>query len=80
MLEPEWILLFLLSGSFIGFMAGLLRIGDGGIMVPILTSIFLTHGIVIDNVVLLALGTSIASMVITTFSSFRSHYSKNGIV
>ncbi len=80
MLEPEWILLFLLSGSFIGFMAGLLRIGGVGIMVPILTSIFLTHDIAVDNVVLLALGTSIASMVITTFSSFRSHYSKNGIV
>jgi uncharacterized protein len=80
MLAPEWILLFLLLGSFIGFMAGLLGIGGGGIMVPILTSIFLAHGVAVDNVVHLALGTSMASMVITTFSSFRSHNAKGGVI
>lgn len=80
MLEAESILLFLLLGSFVGFMAGLLGIGGGGIMVPILTSIFLLHSIAVDDVVHLALGTSMASMIITTFSSFRSHYSKGGIV
>lgn len=80
MLEPQWILLFLLLGSLVGFMAGLLGIGGGGIMVPILTSIFLHHGIAVDNVVHLALGTSMASMVFTTFSSFRSHNSKGGVV
>lgn len=80
MLEPEWILIFLLLGSFVGFMAGLLGIGGGGILVPILTSIFISHGIPVDNVVHLALGTSMASMVITTFSSFRSHNAKGGVV
>jgi uncharacterized protein len=80
MLAPEWIFLFLLLGSFIGFMAGLLGIGGGGMMVPILTSIFLAHGIAVENVVHLALGTSMASMVITTFSSFRSHNSKGGVI
>ena len=80
MLEPEWMLLFLLLGSFVGFMAGLLGIGGGGIMVPILTSIFLLHGIAVDNVVHLALGTSMAAMIVTTFSSFRSHNSKGGVV
>jgi uncharacterized membrane protein YfcA len=80
MLEPEWIFIFLLLGSFVGFMAGLLGIGGGGILVPILTTIFLTHGIAMDNVVHLALGTSMASMVITTFSSCRSHHAKGGVV
>lgn len=80
MLQPEWILVFLLLGSFVGFMAGLLGIGGGGILVPILTTIFLTHGIAMDNVVHLALGTSMASMVITTFSSCRSHHAKGGVV
>lgn len=80
MLEPEWIFLFLLLGCFVGFMAGLLGIGGGGIMVPILTSIFLYHGIAVENVVHLALGTSMASMVITTFSSFRSHNAKGGVI
>ncbi len=80
MLEPEWILLFLLLGSFVGFMAGLLGIGGGGIMVPILTSIFLLHGVAIEKVVHLALGTSMASMIVTTFSSFRSHNLKGSVV
>ncbi|QDE29678.1 sulfite exporter TauE/SafE family protein [Shewanella polaris] len=80
MLQPEWIVLFLLLGSFVGFMAGLLGIGGGGILVPILTSIFLLNGIAIDHVVHLALGTSMACMVITTFSSFRSHNAKGAVV
>ncbi|RPA35765.1 sulfite exporter TauE/SafE family protein [Shewanella vesiculosa] len=80
MLQPEWILLFLLLGSFVGFMAGLLGIGGGGILVPTLTSIFLLHGIAIDHVVHLALGTSMACMVITSFSSFRSHNAKGAAV
>ena len=79
MLQPEWIFLFLLLGSFVGFMAGLLGIGGGGIMVPALTTIFLFHGIAIENVVHLALGTSMASMVITTFSSFRTHNLKGSV-
>ena len=80
MLEPEWIFFFLLLGSFVGFMAGLLGIGGGGMLVPILTTIFISTGIPIDNVVHLALGTSMASMVITTFSSFRSHNAKGGVI
>lgn len=80
MLTFEWVLLFLLLGSFVGFMAGLLGIGGGGIMVPTLTAIFLFHGVAIDNVVHLALGTSMASMVMTSFSSFRSHNAKGGVV
>lgn len=80
MLAPEGIILFLLLGSFIGFMAGLLGIGGGGIMVPILTSIFLAQGIAVDNVVHLALGTSMASMVITTWASFRSHNARGGVI
>jgi uncharacterized membrane protein YfcA len=40
-LHIELILLFLLIGCFVGFVAGLLGVGGGGLMVPILTSIFL---------------------------------------
>ncbi|MCT8988491.1 sulfite exporter TauE/SafE family protein [Shewanella phaeophyticola] len=72
--------MFLLLGSFVGFMAGLLGIGGGGILVPVLTSIFLFNGIATDHVVHLALGTSMACMVITTFSSFRSHNAKGAVV
>jgi len=80
MLEIEWVLSFLLLGSFIGFMAGLLGIGGGGIMVPVLTSIFLQQGVPIENVVHLALGTSMASIIITSISSLRAHNAKGGVI
>jgi len=80
MLEIEWLLSFLLLGSFIGFMAGLLGIGGGGIMVPVLTSIFLQQDIPIKDVVHLALGTSMASIIVTSISSLRAHNAKGGVV
>jgi uncharacterized membrane protein YfcA len=80
MFAPEWIAAFLLLGAFVGIMAGLLGIGGGGIMVPILASIFLRNGVPADNVVHLALGTSMASMVVTTFSSFRAHHARGGVL
>ena len=80
MLELEWIVIFLALGSFIGFMAGLLGIGGGGIMVPVLTTIFLQQGIALENVVHLALGTSMASIIITSISSLRAHHLKGGVI
>lgn len=80
MLEIEMILLLLLIGCFVGFMAGLLGVGGGGMLVPILTSIFLSRGVSVDNVVHLALGTSMATMIVTTFSSFRAHASRRSVI
>jgi uncharacterized membrane protein YfcA len=37
----EWMLLYILLGFFVGFMAGLLGVGGGGILVPLLVSVFL---------------------------------------
>jgi len=76
----EWVFAFLLLGSFVGFMAGLLGIGGGGIIVPILTSLFLAQNFPIDVVVHLALGTSMASIILTSFSSLRSHHSMNNVI
>jgi uncharacterized membrane protein YfcA len=79
MLDVSWGLSFLLLGSFVGFMAGLLGIGGGAIMVPMLTSIFLFQGVPSDNVVHLALGTSMASIIATSFSSLRAHHARGGV-
>lgn len=76
----EWLLVFLLLGCFAGFMAGLLGIGGGGIMVPLLTSIFLAQGISADHVVHLALGTSMAAIVMTSVSSMRAHHARGGVL
>ncbi len=80
MLEIEWILSFLLLGTFVGVMAGLLGIGGGGIMVPILTTIFLAQGYPVEKVVHLALGTSMASMIFTSLSSMRAHNLNDAVI
>lgn len=76
----EWILAFVSLGLFAGFMAGLLGIGGGGIMVPMLTTIFLAQGISADYAVHLALGTSMAAIVMTSISSMRAHHARGGVV
>jgi len=72
-IEIEWVLSFLLLGAMVGFIAGLLGVGGGGIMVPVLTALFLKQGVHIDNVMHLALGTSMAAIIVTSFSSLRAH-------
>lgn len=69
-----WWWAYLLLGAVAGFLAGLLGIGGGGLMVPILTSIFVAQGAPLEHVVHLALGTAMAIMVITAVSSFRAHH------
>ena len=80
MLELEWVLSFLLLGAGVGFIAGLLGVGGGGVLVPILTSIFLLQGVPVDNVVHLALGTSMACIIITSLSSLRAHNKKGAVI
>ena len=80
MIGIEWIIAFLVLGAVVGFMAGLLGIGGGGIMVPTLTTIFLAQGVPVEQVVHLALGTSMASIVMTSFASMRAHKSHHNIL
>ncbi|MDH4262524.1 MAG: sulfite exporter TauE/SafE family protein [Spirochaetia bacterium] len=75
-----FIISLLLLGCVVGFAAGLLGIGGGGIMVPVLTSLFLANGFGVEKVVHLALGTSMASIIITSISSIRAHHSQNGVL
>lgn len=80
MINIEWISIYLLIGSFVGFMGGLLGVGGGGILVPLLTSIFIYQGFPHQNVIHLALGTSLASMVFLSLSSIHAHASKGAIL
>ncbi len=75
----EWILLYMVLGAVVGFMAGLLGLGGGGILVPLLASIFTFQGINVDNVVHLALGTSLTCMIISSTTSIRAHASRGAV-
>ncbi len=79
-LEPSFIIYFLLLGTVVGFMAGLLGIGGGGIMVPVLTSLFLALDFPIELVVHLALGTSMASIIMTSISSLLAHQKRGAVI
>ena len=61
-------------------MAGLLGIGGGGIMVPVLTTLFLAQGYATDTVVHIALGTSMASIIVTAIASLRAHHMHGGVL
>lgn len=75
----EWMAVYIALGSFVGFMAGLVGAGGGGILVPMLTSIFAYQGIGGNHAVHLALGTSLTCMIVSSTASLRAH-SEQGTV
>ncbi len=80
MTELTWILPYLALGLVVGFFAGLLGIGGGGIMVPVLTMLFVSQGVGGEHLVHMALGTSMASIVITSLSSMKSHHQHGAVL
>ncbi|RXJ73790.1 hypothetical protein CS022_07225 [Veronia nyctiphanis] len=75
-----WIFLTCLAlGSVVGLLAGLLGIGGGLLVVPALTFLFPLVDIVPDQVMPMALATSLASIVLTASSSARSHYKMGNV-
>ncbi len=69
----ELIFLLMALGAFVGVMAGLLGIGGGLIVVPSLMLILPLAGIPQDIVMLMALGTSLATIILTSGSSALNH-------
>ena len=70
----EWWLAYLALGCIVGFLAGLLGIGGGMVMVPILVWIFAAQGLPAEHVLHVALGTSMATIFFTSLSSMRAHH------
>ncbi len=73
------ILVYLCCGAVAGVLAGLLGVGGGIVIVPMLVSIFPTQGIPPEYVQQLALGTSLASIIITSVSSTRAHHKRGAV-
>jgi uncharacterized membrane protein YfcA len=69
-----WFFAYWLCGICVGFLAGLLGIGGGLLAVPILLYIFAAQGFSLDIMMKMALATSMAAIMFTSVSSFRSHH------
>ncbi|WP_235041716.1 sulfite exporter TauE/SafE family protein [Vreelandella profundi] len=69
-----WWVAYVALGGFVGLMAGLLGIGGGGIMVPILTSLFVLQGVPHEHLAHLALGTAMAAIIPASTASLLSHH------
>ena len=70
---------FLVLGAAVGFMAGLLGIGGGFTIVPVLTEVFSREGFAADHVLPMAIGTSAATIIFTTFASTRAHHARGAV-
>lgn len=75
----EWWPIYLLLGAIVGFFAGLLGIGGGLIMVPVLTFIFGTQHFPPDRILHIALGTTMAAIIFTSVSSLRIHHAHGAV-
>ncbi len=74
-----WWLVYLAAGAGVGVLAGLLGIGGGMTLVPILAALFAAQHFAPDHVVHLALATSMASIVFTSGASVREHWKLGGV-
>lgn len=68
------LLIYLGVGAIAGFAAGLFGVGGGLVIVPALMMCFSVLAVSPDIAMQLAVGTSLATIVVTSFSSARAHH------
>lgn len=74
-------LIYLLIGTFAGLMAGMFGIGGGLIVVPGLVFVFQKINLVPSELLMhVAVGTSLAVMVITTQAAVRAHHKMGNVL
>ena len=70
---------YLALGLVSGFIAGLLGVGGGLVLVPALVWIYAHQGFPAEYNIHLALGTSLAVIVLTSISSLRAHHGHGAV-
>ena len=77
--EPLLVLELAVLGVGTGFLAGLLGIGGGMVLVPFLTLILSNRGVPADLAVKMAIATSMATIIFTSVSSVRAHHQRGAV-
>ena len=67
------------TGIFAGILAGLLGVGGGIVIVPVLFFLFQNFGVSPSSAMLIATATSLATIIPTSISSIRSHHKKGNV-
>jgi len=80
LLEPVLALQLLVLGAVAGFLAGLLGIGGGMMMVPFVTWMLSARGVDPGLAVKMAIATSMATIVFTSISSLRAHHGRGAVL
>jgi len=70
---------FIIAGAFAGLSAGLFGIGGGMIIVPVLVWIFTAYAFPPEVVTHLAIGTSLATIAVTSLSSLMAHHKHDSV-
>ncbi|MFS2205086.1 sulfite exporter TauE/SafE family protein [Variovorax sp. Varisp36] len=79
LLDPILIAELAALGLGTGFLAGLLGIGGGMLMVPFITIIMGHRGVPADLAVKMAIATSMATIIFTSVSSVRAHHKRGAV-
>ena len=74
LVSPDLVLELLAMGVVAGFLAGLLGVGGGALLVPPMTWILVQRGVASGLAVKMAVATSMATILFTSLSSVRAHH------
>lgn len=73
------LLALIATGVFAGILAGLLGVGGGIVIVPVLFFLFQSFGVSPESAMVIATATSLATIIPTSVSSIRSHNKKGNV-
>ena len=74
------LIIYLLIGAMAGFAAGLFGVGGGLIIVPILYIVFTQLHYDPSVIMHLAVGTSLATIIVTSISSVSAHHKRGAVM
>ena len=74
------LIIYLLIGAMAGFAAGLFGVGGGLIIVPILYIVFTQLHYDPSVIMHLAIGTSLATIIVTSISSVSAHHKRGAVM